>query len=108
MFRIVYVSQGAFDQIAWDDTLERANEKASRLRALKHVSNVRVLDGVFAPGDSEDRYVFCQSCNFVCKLSQLPEGFLLDSGEDDCSRVWCSEWPRTNECKFRTQEASDA
>ena len=108
MFRIVYVSQGAFDQIAWADKLEDANRKAARLAKLQHVTNVRVLDGAFAPDDKEDRYVFCCSCSFACRISQLPKGFVLDSAEEDCSRVWCKSWPNTLGCQFSPQEASDA
>lgn len=108
MFRIAYTTQGAFDAIAWADSLPEAQRKAAGLAALKHVSNVRILEGASSPLDKEDRYVFCQSCNFVCKLSQLPRGFALDNGEDDCSRVWCRSWPETDGCEYSPQEASDA
>lgn len=99
MYRVEYRTYNGFDNCKFAERSEEADRIASGLSRLKHVSNIRVIDTT-QPDIFEDRFMFCATCNFGCRLSQLPEGFALDTDEPDNPWVWCESRGDKAACKF--------
>ena len=100
MFRIEYRTHNEFDNCMFADDSEQAYVKAQKLAKLRHVSNVRVVH-INQPGLFEDRFMYCPQCNFACRFSQLPVGFVLDTDEPDNPFVWCEHFRDRKSCSYR-------
>ncbi|MEN5154712.1 hypothetical protein [Stenotrophomonas muris] len=97
LFRIEYTTYNGFDNCVWRTTSEEAGAIAESLRKLKHVTDVRVVPAQPMP-EGEDRFMMCATCDFMCRLSQLPAGFSLDTDEPDNPWVWCARHETTIRC----------